>query len=165
MVRVFAPPDRLRVESRFADESGEVRILNGDRGWRSGQEGEGPPYLAMVLQAAGLSLPRILLEGRERLRDGGEVERDGKVLRMLSLELQDGQRLEVEIDPASGRIDRSRSLAGPLVFETSYDDFREVGGVLFPFTETTWAMGQKTGRLELERVVLNDSIRDRIFLP
>lgn len=165
VARVFAPPHRLRVENRFSQDRREVRILNGENAWRNGVPVEGPLRQAMVLQAARLSLPGILLEGRDRLVDLGEVDREGASFRLLELALRDGMRLQVEIDPASGRIHRSRSLAGPVVFETVYSDFREVDGVLFAFAEETWAMGHLTGRTELEAVVLSDGLRDLLFYP
>jgi hypothetical protein len=164
-VRVFAPPDRLRVETRFGDDSGETRILNGDRGWRSGKPVEGPPYVAMVLQAARLALPRVLVEGRDRAQYRGEIERDGRSLHFIELPLREGMRLELEIDAESARITRSRSTTGALVFETAYENFQRIDGVLFAMTETTWAMGQPTGRIELDRIVLDSELRDHIFLP
>lgn len=165
MARVFAPPERLRVEIRFANDSSEVRILNGERGWRSGQAVQGPLYVAMVLQAARLSLPLILREGKDRIQDLGETEAPGEPTRRLGLALRDGMRLEVEIDEKTARIMKSRSIAGPLVFETAYEDFRDVDGVLFPFTETTWAMGHQTGRFEIDQISLDGDIDDRVFRP
>jgi len=165
MARVFAPPERLRVEIRFSDESSETRILNGEQGWRSGRAVQGPMHAAMVLQAARLSLPLILLEGRGRIRDLGKAEASGGGVRRLSLDLRDDMRLEVEIDEKTARIVRSRSIAGPLVFETAYEDFRAVDGVLFPFVEKSWAMGQETGRFEIDRIALDGEIGDQVFRP
>lgn len=165
MARVFAPPERLRVEIRFGDESSEVRILNGQKGWRSGKAVQGPLYVAMVLQAARLSLPRILLEGKGRLEDLGETDAPDQRVRRLGLPLRDGMRLEVEIDQKTARIVRSKSIAGPLVFETAYGDFRPVDGILFPFSETTWAMGHETGRFEIDQIALGGELGDQIFRP
>jgi hypothetical protein len=86
-------------------------------------------------------------------------------MRQLRLDLREGMHLEIEIDPGTARTERSRSVMGPLVFETLHEDYREVGGIVFSFAETTWAMGQKTGRFELESVVADEEIRDRIFFP
>jgi hypothetical protein len=54
--RVFAPPDRLRVEIVYSGGGGEVRILDGQDGWRNGEPVMGPPRDAMALQAARLDL-------------------------------------------------------------------------------------------------------------
>src|SRR4051812_35253322 len=65
-VRVFAPPDRLRVEIAYSGGGGEVRVLDGQEGWRNGEPVSGPPRDAMILQAARLDLPGLLLRNRAR---------------------------------------------------------------------------------------------------
>lgn len=172
--RAFAFPDRLRVESRFPEAAGEVRILAGEDGWRNGEVVAGPPYLAMVLQAARLALPRLLLEGRERLLDLGPAEGAEGSLRLLALPLRQGARLEIEIDLASGRILRSRGRVGQLVFETRYSDFRPVpwrpgrgavGQLLFAFREETRIMDQPASRTELAEIILDEPLGPELFAP
>ena len=55
-----------------------MRLLNGAKGWRNGQETSGVSYEAMVLQAARLDLPWLLLKYKTKLVDNGPVERDGR---------------------------------------------------------------------------------------
>src|SRR4051812_36129994 len=70
-VRVFAPPDRLRVEIAYEAGGGEVRVLDGQQGWRNGEPVAGPPRDAMILQAARIDLAGLLLRNRARLVDLG----------------------------------------------------------------------------------------------
>ncbi len=169
IVRIYGRPDRLRVEVSFPGSSPEVRVLDGKKGWRQGQEASGPPLDAMVLQAARFSLPLNLFERRRDLKDLGTVERGGKTLRVLELPLGGALSVSAEIDPATGRILRSTAMtvgamggksmsvggtAGKMKveFATTYDDFRKVGGVLFAFKEGNFALGQFTGDTVLENV-------------
>jgi hypothetical protein len=163
--RSFVVPDRLRVETSFLGGAGEVRVLAGDRGWRNGEPVAGPGYQAMVLQAARLALPRLLIEGRGQLVDRGVVERGESSLRLLELPLKEGMTLAVEIDEESGRILGSRGSVGALVFETRYSDFRRVGDVWFPFREETSVMGHPGARTELDEITLHDTLPPELFVP
>lgn len=163
--RSFEFPGRLRVESAFPGGLAEVRVLADDAGWRNGAPVAGQGYQAMVLQAARLALPRLLLVGRERLVDRGPVDRDDGRFRLLELPLREDMGLEVEIEEDGGLIRRSRGRAGALVFETRYDDFRRVGGLLFAFREQTWIMGQPSGSTELTEVTLHDDLPPELFQP
>jgi hypothetical protein len=170
LVREFERPDRLRVVIRYGSDT-EVRIFDGKTGWREGKVVTGPPLDAMVLQAARLGLPLVLLERKEKLVDRGISEVDGKDLRTLDLPLGNGLTLTVGIDPASGRIVRSSGAGGmgmggkPLEFVTSYDDFRFVEGVLRPFREENYANGFVTGETILSRVVFPGSFDPETFRP
>jgi len=167
LLRIFARPGRLRVEVSFG-ASDEVRILDGGRGWRQGEEVGGPGLVAMILQAARLDLPAMLQAWPERLVDRGTVELDGRPLRALSLEVAPGVELTAHLDPATGRILRSvgRAAAGPPVtFATRYDDFRVVDGVLVAFREENFANGAITGETVLKRVKVESRLPDATFTP
>ncbi len=167
--RIYARPDRLRVEVALPGDPVEVRVLDGKKGWRQGKEAAGMPFDAMVLQAARFSLPLNLLERRRELKDRGTVTRDGRTLRVLELPLGGTLSLAAEIDPGTGRIVRSTAKSAGAMggksmsvggahggmtveFVTTYDDFRKVDGVLFAFREGNYAMGQHTGDTLLEKV-------------
>jgi hypothetical protein len=158
--RVLDRRGSLRVEVRFPDGEGEVRILHRGRGTRNGADVTGTaPHLAMVLQAARLRLPLLLHEGRSRLVDLGLLEREGKVLRVVELPIGDGMLIQCGIDPVSLRIVRTAGqVPGPgpgLQFATEYDDFRRVNGVLVPFLEANFAPGGRSGDSKLEKVELS----------
>ncbi|HET7785625.1 MAG TPA: hypothetical protein VFL36_06605 [Myxococcales bacterium] len=157
-VRVFAPPARLRVEIRYPDGGGEVRVLEGARAWRNGEAVHGPPGDGMRLQAARLDLPRLLVRNRARLIDLGEIRPDGKALRGIGLAVGDHLQLVAGVDPKTGLILHSEgqlpSPGGPVRFATVYRDFRRVHGVLFAFEEANFASGQQTGVTRLKKIEL-----------
>jgi len=156
VVRVFQRPDSLRVEIAYPDAPPEVRVVHGGHGDRDGQEVTGPAHAAMVLQAARLALPLVLVQKGAQVADRGTLERDGQTRRAVALALPGALELVAEIDPKSGRILRSSgAMPGPggkIEFATDYSDFRPVGGVLFAHHEENWARGQHTGATELQRV-------------
>jgi len=167
ILRVYARPGRLRVEVAW-DGPPEVRILDGGRGWRQGQEAEGASLVSMILQAARLDLPAMLQAWPDRLEDRGTSELDGTVLRVLALQVGPGVELEAHLDPATGRILRSagRATVGPPIqFATRYGDFRLVDGLLVAFREENWANGSTTGETVLTRVRVEDGLPEGTFKP
>jgi hypothetical protein len=167
IARAWARPGKLRVELAYGDGRGEVRVLDGARGWRDGREAQGPALDAMRLQAARLDLPH-LLSTAARVTERAALQHEGKALRVLALELAPGLEVEAAIDPASGRILRSRGLStGPakVEFVTAYSDFRTVDGVLVPFREGNWANGRTTGETVLERVRFVPGHAAELFRP
>jgi hypothetical protein len=166
--RAYHRPGKLRVEVDFGGE-GEVRILDGGRGWRQGQEVSGMHLASMILQAARLDLPSLLSAWQDRVEDRGGMELDGKTLRVLAIRVAPGLVVEADLDPATGRILRSRGTStggpNPLEFTTTFSDFRTVDGLLVPFHETNWANGRTTGETVLERVELPRELPDELFRP
>lgn len=169
IARAYARPGKLRVETAFPDGPGEIRVLDGGRGWRDGQEAHGPRLAAMMLQAARMDLPALLSAWVDRVEDRGEAEVDGRRVRVLALRPAPGLVVLADVDVASGRVLRSRGEsvdAGmPLAFETTYGDFRVVEGVLVPFHEQNWANGRSTGETVLEKVSFPKSLPDVDFRP
>ena len=169
-LRLFTPPGRLRVQIDYAEGKGEIRILDGESAFRSGEKVQGPPRDAMVLQAARLDLPFLLLRSRAKLVDLGDLDRDGKTLRGIGIPLENGLNVAVTVDPKSARIVRSEgALPGPggqqIRFATDYADFKPVQGVLFAFHEANFASGQQTGVTTLEKIELLDSLPEASFKP
>src|SRR5437899_661914 len=80
VVRTFARPSKLRVEVGEGPKFTEVRVLDGATGWRDGKKVAGVSYEAMVLQAARLDLPWMLMKNKTKLVDKGAVEHDGRQL-------------------------------------------------------------------------------------
>jgi len=167
LTRLAAHGGRLRVEVAWSGAP-EVRVVDGQVGWRGGVPVQGPPLAAMVLQAARFDLPLRLKEGLDRLQDRGVVEQEGKRLRALALEVAPGLVVEADLDPATGRILRSRAASSsgpPLEFVTTYADFRAVDGLLFAFREGNWANGATTGETVLTTVALLASLPEGAFRP
>ena len=167
LVRLYDRQLGLRVDVAWASGA-ESRIMFGGRGWREGQEVDGPPLAAMVLQAARIDLPALLAAWRTKVIDGGPVTHQGKTLRALRLDLGSGLTLEADLDPATGRILRShgRAAATPAVeFVTTYDDFRAVDGLLVAFREGNWANGASTGETVLTSATLLKTLGEEVFRP
>jgi len=167
--RAFQYPDRLRIEIRYSEDDNELRILAGASAWHHGTPVTGIRYSAMLLQAARLGLPNTLLDHRERVRDAGIItSRRGKSLRALELPFHGNLRLVVGIDAATGHILESRGIMGgvqghSMEFTATYDDFRKVGGRLFAFGETHYAMGNRMGHTTLERIEITGQLPQDLF--
>jgi hypothetical protein len=153
IVRTYARPSKLRIQIGEGPKFNEVRVLNGVKGWRNGQETTGVSYEAMVLQAARLDLPWLLMKNKAKLVDKSPVERDGRRLQVLELPLESGS-VSASIDPATGHIlfSSGTTKTGSMTFETAYDEFRKVEGVLFAFKESNVAQGTKTAETILSKI-------------
>lgn len=157
IARSYRYPGTLRVE--VGREGGaEIRKLNGGKGWRGETEVTGPQLDAMVLQAARMALPRILADPTSKVKDHGEVERDGTKYHELEVELPNKLSLVVQIDAgwhivrSIGRAPSLQFGTGKLEFVTDYLDFRLVDGLLFAFHEINYAQGTKTGVTKLDKI-------------
>jgi hypothetical protein len=104
-----------------------------------------------------------------KVKDGGTADVGGIEVRLLALEPAPGLLVEAAIDPASGRILRTRgaSTSGsvPLEFITTFSDFRKVDGVLVPMREENWANGKSTGVTTLEGVAFPGTLPADMFRP
>jgi hypothetical protein len=169
IARAYVRPGKLRVETRWPDGNGEIRVLDGGHGWRDGEEVLGPRLAAMMLQAARLDVPALLNAWVAKVEDRGPGEVEGRPVRVLALKPAPGLLVEAWIDVATGRVLRSRSSSVdpgmPLAFETTYGDFRTVDGVLVPFRERNWANGKTTGETVLEKVAFPGSLPGEMFRP
>lgn len=167
--RTFARGRGVRVEVTFPGSEPEVRVLDGARAFRYGEPAPRPVAAALQLEAARLDLPALLEDREAEVQDQGEVEHEGRKLRVLGLELAAGARIEAGIDPRSGRILYSRGLApsGPRQLEvfTVFRDFRTVDGVLVPFREEGYANGEATGDVVVRAVELLDEVPENAFAP
>ena len=173
MTRLFARPTRLRVDLRYPGEP-EHRIVDGGRGWRrigdgDFEEASGPMLEAMVLQAARANVPWILMERAAAARRVEPLEHRGRRLIGLEIPLERGLVFRAYVDPHTFRVELSRGTLDHFGmqtdFETVYDDFRMVRGVLFAFREENYASGAHTGYTAIERVILNPRIAPGDFAP
>ena len=149
--REFVRPDKLRVTIRYP-QSEEVRVVNGDSGTRDGEPVSGPMLDAMILQAARIDLPMLLVDRASSVHDRGETKRDGVVYRVLEVALPRGLKVTLEIDPQTHRIVHSIGSMPSMSFETYYSDFRMIDGRLFAMHEKNIAGGMTTGETTLAKV-------------
>jgi hypothetical protein len=167
IVRTYARPAKLRIQIGEGPKFTEVRAVNGAKGWRNGQETTGVAYEAMVLQAARLDLPWLLMKDKSKLVDKGNVERDGRQLQVLELALENGLSVSAGIEMKTGHIlfSSGTTKTGSMTFETSYDDLRKVDGVLFAFKETNMAQGTKTAETILSKIEILKEAPEDAFKP
>ncbi|HVO18290.1 MAG TPA: hypothetical protein VMU15_03485 [Anaeromyxobacter sp.] len=169
LTRLFSRPGRLRLEVAFPGSAPEVQVLDGARAFRYGQPVTGTAALALQLQAARLELPMLLVEWDGRATDLGEIQHEGRPVRVLGLEVGPGLRLEVGIDPVTARIAYVRGLAqnGPSTLEvfTVFRDYKAVDGVLVAFREEGYANGQPTGDVDVEAVEFPEELPEEAFQP
>jgi hypothetical protein len=167
IVRTYARQSKLRIQIGEGPKFSEVRVLNGAKGWRSGQEVTGVSYEAMVLQATRMDLPWLLMKNKTKLVDKGPLERDSRQLRLLELPLENGLSVSAGIDPMTGHIlfSSGTTKTGSMTFETAYDDLRTVDGVLFAFKETNVAQGTKTAETILSKIEILKQVPEDAFKP
>lgn len=166
LVRLFARPQRLRVEV----STNEVRLVDGPKGWRNGTEVTGIQYEAMVLQAVRLDLPWQLLAHKDKLVEKEPRDLAGKRLRVVQLPLENGLSVSAGIEPDTGRVlwsssDSTGGSMGGMNFETDYDDFRKVDGLLFAFKEVNLVHGTKTADTTLTKIELLKAVPKEAFEP
>jgi hypothetical protein len=172
-VRVFERPDRLKVGMQYPEGS-EVRIVDGARGWRNSggdplAEAHGPMLDAMVLQACRAAVPWILIERGAQARRIEDLARDSVALIGIEIPIQDKLWLRAYVDPKSFRVAMSQGMLGhggmQTQFETVYDDYRSVEGILFAFHEENYASGTHTAFTRFDKVILNPPLARDEFAP
>ncbi len=154
--RDFEVPDRLRVEIAYPAEK-EVRILNGEKGWRGDdrvlRSVKGLPLLAMVYQMIRSTVPQSLAARAELLEDRGLKAKEGSQYRVLGLAWSRELDLAFWIDPKDKRVVWVEGVllsgGGRTTFATKYGNFQRIEGVLFPFAEENFASGQHTGATKI----------------
>lgn len=154
--RLLHNPDQLTIDIAYPSGT-ENRVLAGEQAWKQGRKTNAAMRMAMRLQAGRIWLPRTLWDYRDSAVYVGKTSsEDGSTREHIDIPLGEGMTLSAEIDPASGRILRSRGtlqMGGmAMVFGTAYADFRMHKGRLFAFKETHYAMGRQTGYSRIEEL-------------
>lgn len=171
LLRILKLPDHLRVEILYPSRA-ELRILQGDRGWRSDGAGNmirapGALYLSMVLQAARMAAPWILMEHQDDATRLPDFEYEGEAYPGLEIPLGHGLSLRAYVDPHTKLVVRTQTLLQMEGFETHfeaiYTQFREVEGVMFPVSEQNFASGVHTARTTIESIVVNPALGPDTF--
>jgi len=169
--RTFSRPDKLRIDIQIPDAPPESRILNGDQGWRDGKAV--PPMMAraMLLQAARLDLPYLIMRTGDDL-DAFDVDitGDSRTLRGLEVPMGDGLRLIALVDVDTGYIVHSRGLisVGPgheMEFATDYAGHSDIGGMVLAPDDVHFVRGQTNGTTRLEKSQVVEDLSDSFFKP
>lgn len=169
--RTFSRPDKLRIEIQIPGVPTESRILNGERGWRDGREV--PPMMAraMLLQAARLDLPYLIMKAGQNIKKSMPVNDAGnRDLKSLEIPMEKGLRLIAVIDADTGYIVSSHGLISitpdqGMVFATFYSGHKKINGRVIGTEEAHFAQGQPTGNTVLEKSEVVQELSDAIFHP
>lgn len=169
--RYYERPGKLRIEVMPA-QGGEVRILNGERGWQAGPQGfveaSRPMLQSMIYQYSSLDLPMGFADRSYEVKLGGMRLFDGRETYLLLVTLKDAPPLKVFVDVRTSLIARvaadfSMGMMGASELATEYADFRPVEGVLFPHRLINYAGGTKLSEIVLSVIRLNRKIPDFLF--
>ncbi|WP_420473284.1 hypothetical protein [Noviherbaspirillum sp. ST9] len=165
LLRQYQSPDRFSIRIDYSTGS-EARVMVGEKAWQQGAPANPMLRGAIALQVARIALPWNMLAKRSSLVDLGPVPAGGHA---IEFPLEEQLKLVVEVDPASGRILRSRGIyrmgEGTMEFATAYSDFRTVNGRLHAAREEHYAMGQHTGYSVIEKVSYPRDLPDSAFKP
>lgn len=154
--RWWQAPDRFRIEIGYPGTP-ESRLLRGAEAWQQGQPSNPAFHAAVLLQAARMALPWRLRDNAARVSDLGSTPlANGKQVRTLEWQVQDGIKLIIEIDPESRLIMRSRGVLtinnSSMEFATGYENYKMVAGRRIAMSERHFAMGQYIGHTTLDSV-------------
>jgi hypothetical protein len=157
--RDIASPRKLRVTIIYPQRT-EVRILDGDRGWRGSgfhqEEVRGISHLAMVYQFVRSTLPRSMLEEREKLVSRGERTEQANRYIVLHLPWIPGLAIDFWIEEETRRVARVEGTLSQahmqMSLATHFGDFRKVEGLLFPHAEENFAGGHHAASTEITDV-------------
>jgi hypothetical protein len=165
LLRQYQSPDRFSIRIDYSTGS-EARVMVGEKAWQQGMPANPMLRGAIALQVARIALPWNMLAKRSSLVDLGPVASGGHA---IEFPLEEQLKLVVEVDPASGRILRSRGIyrmgEGTMEFATAYSDFRTINGRLHAAREEHYAMGQHTGYSVIEKVSYPKNLPDSAFTP
>lgn len=164
---------KLRIETRYG-RSWELRILNGDRGYRAAEslpleEVFGPRYFAMVYHYKHLDILHDLIKGAYRIHSVGRASIDGNNAEVLQLSDKDGAAMDICVDEHSFLIVKVTGYFSSgnksTYLSAEFSDYKKVGGSLFPFLITNYAGGIKIAQTVIDKYFINPEIADSIFEP
>jgi outer membrane lipoprotein-sorting protein len=175
VAREVQRPDRVRTEFTYQGVTG-VYAFDGERGWKvSPFDGSLAPEpmpdeeARQTADQADIEGPLVDWQAKgHRVSLSGKESLDGREAYKLEITLRNGRELYQYVDAESFllvRTDTTRFVLGhPVAIETSFDDYREVGGVRFPHLIETSAVGRPQHlRIVVEEVEVNPTLDDARF--
>ncbi len=167
----FKRDRKLRVETKYEHLS-ELRILNGDKGYRSDdglplEEVFGPRYFSMLYQYKHLDILHDLLRGSYKISSAGKSSVNGNNVEVFRLLDKEGTVMDVFIDVNNFLIVKITGYFSDddkkMDLSVEFSDFRKVGGSLFPFSITNYAAGMKIAQTVIDKYYINPDIEDSLF--
>ncbi len=167
----FKRDRKLRVETKY-ERSSELRILNGDKAYRSTdalpmEEVYGPRYFSMVYQYKHLDILRGLIEGTYQIQAAGKSIVNDTAVEVFELHDKEGTVMDLYISDSNALIMKVTGYFSAGNKKTSlsseFADFKKVGGSLFPFRITNYAGGLQIAQTVINNYSLNPDLSDSLF--
>jgi len=168
--RIMRRPSGLRIDI-MPEQGGEVRILDGDRGWQGSgnrlHEASPISLSSMRYQYSYLDIPMSLADGTASAISVEELELNGLNVQLLKVDTVGAPQLRVYVDSEKGLIRRvettfSMGSMGSMQLGTEYENYQKVNGVMFPFTLNNFA-GGKISTITLKKIRLNEPLPEGAF--
>lgn len=169
----FKRGKRLRVETKY-EHSSEVRILNGERGYRGTnvlpiERVFGARYFAMVYQYKHMDILHDLVKRTYQIQTMGKASVGGSNVEVFHLNDKNGAIMDIYIDEQNYYIlkvigyfkERDKQID----LSAEFSDFKKVNGSIFPFRITNYAGGLKIAQTVIDNYLLNPDIADSLFEP
>lgn len=169
----FKRERKLRVETKYGHKL-EIRILNGDRGYRgsdtrSPEEVSGPRFYSMVYQYKHLDIIHDLARGVYQIRSMGESLVSGNKAEVFRINDKEGAVMDIYVDAQNSLIVKVTAYftdgSKNITLSSEFSDFKKFGGSVFPFTITNYAGGMKIAQTVIDKYSLNPDISDSLFTP
>ncbi len=169
----FKQRRKLRVETRYKHTS-ELRILNGEKGYRSNdglpfEEVHGPRYFAMVYQYKHIDILRGLANSIYTISHEGVSSVNGHDVDVLKLNDKEGTVMDIYIGKHNSLILKVTGYfsegSKKMNLSSEFSDFRKIHGLVLPFKITNYAEGLKIGQTMINKYILNPDIADSLFEP
>ncbi len=108
------------------------------------------------------------LGGESTIQGISQSESEGKPHRVVSVDYMDGVLYQVYLDDSSHLISKfefteDRNPYGDLTKERLFSDYREVGNIKLPFSETTKEMGLVTQVRKWSSIAVNAELQEDLF--
>lgn len=171
LTRTYRFPYHLNITKKSPEAPIERRIIADEKGWRNGKEVEGMLKDSMLLQAARMMVPKLLLENSHKLRYNGLLKsEDGKTWHIFRVSLPGGGSLMVQVEPESYYIRATVAMMSldkwrTMQFITTYDEFKNFDGYLFGTKEQHYAMNKYVGWSEIRSIDFKTGFDSKTFLP
>ena len=177
-----ARPGRMRIDVKVEGKHVFTEAFDGERGWQWKGEGNTTEETSAKGTAAlrhGVELPGHLYGLHELRQRGHRIEFpgrekiDGIEFCVLRITLNDGYETTLYVDPRSWLITRRRDFRPlhvdidptPTTIEQQMSDFRQVGGIWFPFAnkETDLSTGKLLETTTVRSITINPDIGEKDF--
>lgn len=176
---IYVAPDKMKIKT-VIDTFEIVQAVNGDKGWHQ------IPPRGIIVPTAMTEQEVAQLKGQKALVLGpfsnykekgaeltykGIVKKDSsrykKLVMQTKINGEDGPRSEIYLNNETNLIEiiETQTLSGgaPITFINKISNYKEVDGLMIPFTYSTYVGDRKYTTLDLETIILNKQYEPSIF--